>query len=131
MMGSEGVKPDLYAITSVLHACACNGFLDQGNNVHDFVARNALESHLFVADASMDMYAKHGDMEAARVVFDCTTRKDIVSWNTIIGGYSKNCLLNEALNLFSEMQSYLRPNSVTLACVLLAAASLSSFEKGR
>ena len=131
MMESEGIKPDLYAITSVLRACACSGFLDQGKHVHDFVARNGLESNLFVANALMDMYAKCGNMDAARVVFDRTTRKDIVSWNTMIGGYSKNCLPNEALNLFNEMQSYLRPNSVTLACVLPAAASLSSLEKGR
>lgn len=130
-MESEGVKPDLHAITSVLHACSCNVSLDQGKYVHEFVTRNGLENNLYVANALMDMYAKCGDMEAARLVFDRMDRKDIISWNTMIGGYSRNCLPNEALNLFSEMQSHTRPNSVTMASVLPASASLSSLEKGR
>jgi len=89
MMESEGMKPDLYAITSVLHACACSGSLDKDKHVHDFVARNGLESNLFVANPLMDMYAKCGNMDAARVVFDRMARKDIISWDTLIGGYQR------------------------------------------
>jgi len=101
-MESEVITSDLYAITSVLHACACNGSLDQVKHVRDFVARNGLEFNLFVAKALMDLYAKCGNMGAARVVFNHMARKDSISWNACIGGFSKNCLLNEALDLFSS-----------------------------
>ncbi|XP_072999066.1 pentatricopeptide repeat-containing protein DOT4, chloroplastic [Typha latifolia] len=130
-MESDGIKPDLFAVTSVLHACACRGSLDKGKVVHDYVVRNFMEKSLYVANALMDMYAKCGDMEEARSLFDHTVNKDIISWNTMIGGYSRNCLPNEALSLFSEMQFHLRPNSVTMACILPAVASLSTLERGR
>nr|XP_010916743.1 pentatricopeptide repeat-containing protein DOT4, chloroplastic [Elaeis guineensis] len=130
-MESVGVRPDLFAVTSALHACSCRGSLDQGKNIHDYIVRNRLEKNLIVANALMDMYSKCGSMEEARSIFDNTTSKNIISWNTLIGGYSKNCFPNEALSLFSKMQFHMRPNSVTMACVLPAAASLSSLEKGR
>lgn len=130
-MESVGVRPDLFAVTSALHACACSGSLDQGKNIHDYIVRNRLEKNVFVSNALMDMFSKCGSMKEARSVFDNTTSKNIISWNTLIGGYSKNCFPNEALSLFSEMQFHMRPNSVTMACVLPAVASLSSLEKGR
>ncbi|KAK8955150.1 Pentatricopeptide repeat-containing protein [Platanthera guangdongensis] len=52
----------------------------------------------------MDMYAKCGDMKNARFVFKHISSKDVVSWNTLIGGYSKNSLPNEALYLFVKMR---------------------------
>ncbi|MQM12146.1 hypothetical protein Taro_045061 [Colocasia esculenta] len=130
-MESEGVAPDLFVITSVLHACACNESLEEGKRVHEYVTRRKLEKNLFVANALMDMYAKCGCMTAAKMIFEHMVVKDTVSWNTMIGGYSKNCLPNEALTLFSEMQSQIRPNSVTIACVLPALASLSFLDRGR
>ncbi|OAY84423.1 Pentatricopeptide repeat-containing protein DOT4, chloroplastic [Ananas comosus] len=130
-MESRGVKPDQFAVTSVLHACSCKGSLNHGKFVHDSIVKSGMKKNLFVANALMDMYAKCGDMENARSVFDQTVKKDLISWNTLIGGYSKNNLPNEALHLFGEMQSHFRPNSVTMACILPACASLSSLERGR
>ncbi|XP_068664677.1 pentatricopeptide repeat-containing protein DOT4, chloroplastic [Aristolochia californica] len=130
VMEEEGVMPDLFAITSVLHACACNGSLEHGKRIHDHIIENGLESHLFVANSLIAMYAKCGSMVDAESVFNMMVERDIVSWNTMIGGYSKNSLPNEALSLFSQMQG-LKPNSVTVASVLPACASLSTLEKGR
>ncbi|KAH0450634.1 hypothetical protein IEQ34_021326 [Dendrobium chrysotoxum] len=130
-MEEENVEPDLHFITCALHACACSGSLNHGKHIHDYAVRNGLDSHIFVANALMDMYAKCGNMENARYVFDHTADKDMISWNTLIGGYAKNSLPNEALHLFVKMQLHMKPNSTTMACVLRASASLSSLEKGR
>ncbi|XXG67497.1 hypothetical protein AAC387_Pa06g0832 [Persea americana] len=130
-MEVEGIKPDLFTVTSILHACACNGSIEQGKGIHDYVMRNGLQSNLSVANALMDMYAKCGSMEDARLIFDHMFARDIISWNTMIGGYSKNSLPNEALDLFVKMQLESKPNGVTMACILPACASLSALEKGR
>ncbi|PKA51663.1 Pentatricopeptide repeat-containing protein [Apostasia shenzhenica] len=130
-MEAEGVELDLHFITSALHCCACSGSLNQGKHIHDYVVRNGLESNVFVANSLMDMYAKCGNMVDARLVFDCTSIKDIISWNTLIGGYSKNSLPNEALALFAKMQQHYKPNTITMACTLRASASLSALDKGR
>ncbi|XVE88228.1 hypothetical protein DITRI_Ditri19aG0052100 [Diplodiscus trichospermus] len=130
-MEKEGVKLDVVAITSILHACARSGLLENGKNVHYYIKANNMESNLFVCNALMDMYAKCGSMEDANSVFSRMAVKDIISWNTMIGGYSKNCLPNEALKMFAVMLKELKPDSRTMACVLPACASLAALERGK
>ncbi|KAK9051639.1 hypothetical protein SSX86_028267 [Deinandra increscens subsp. villosa] len=129
-MKKKGVKPDTFTVTSILHACASNGSLEKGKEVHGFIKDNEIQS-LPVSNALMDMYAKCGSMEDAYSVFADTPFKDIVSWNTMIGGYSKNRLPNEALDLFIKMQREVTPDNVTMTCILPACASLAALNKGR
>ncbi|KAI3796779.1 hypothetical protein L1987_39464 [Smallanthus sonchifolius] len=129
-MKKEGVKPDMFTVTSILHACASNGSLEKGKEVHDYIKENQMQS-LAVSNALMDMYAKCGSMEDAYSVFSDTRFKDIVSWNTMIGGYSKNCLPNKALDLFTQMQREITPDNVTMTCVLPVCASLAALNKGQ
>ena len=46
------------------------------------------------------MYAKCGNMEKARCVFDGIVEKDIVTWSTMIQTYALNGFPKEALDLF-------------------------------
>ncbi|KAA0057054.1 pentatricopeptide repeat-containing protein DOT4 [Cucumis melo var. makuwa] len=130
-MKSRGVVPDVYAVTSILHACAINGNLKSGQIVHDYIRENNLETNSFVSNALTDMYAKCGSMKDAHDVFSHMKKKDVISWNTMIGGYSKNRLPNEALTLFAEMQSESKPDGTTVACILPACASLAALDRGR
>ncbi|XWS12495.1 hypothetical protein CRYUN_Cryun37aG0094000 [Craigia yunnanensis] len=130
-MEREGVKLDVVAITSILHACARSGSLENGKDVHYYIKANNMESNLFVCNALMDMYAKCGSMEDANSVFSQMVVKDIISWNTMIGGFSKNCLPNEALKMFATMLKELKPDSRTMACILPACASLAALERGK
>lgn len=130
-MERGGVEPDVFAITSILHACACEGFLEIGKDVHNYIKENNMQSSLYVSNALMDMYAKCGSMEDAELVFSEIPVKDIVSWNTMIGGYSKNSFPNEALNLFVAMLQELEPDGRTMACILPACASLAALDRGR
>ncbi|GMP74269.1 hypothetical protein CsSME_00031732 [Camellia sinensis var. sinensis] len=130
-MKKEGVQPDNFTVTSILHACACSGSLENGKEVHNYIRENKIRLNLSVSNALMDMYAKCGNMEDAYSVFSQMPKKDIVSWNTMIGGYSKNSLSNEALNLFIVMQRELKPDNVTMTCILPACASLAALDRGR
>ncbi|CAJ1938673.1 unnamed protein product [Sphenostylis stenocarpa] len=130
-MQSKGLKPDAYTLSSVLHACAYSNSLDKGRDIHNFIKKNYMELHLPVSNALMNMYAKCGIMEEAHLIFSQIPVKDTVSWNTIIGGYSQNSLPYEALELFLDMQKQLKPNDITMACVLPACAGLAALEKGR
>nr|WDD38948.1 DOT4 protein [Fagopyrum tataricum] len=130
-MEDEGIKPDTFAVTNVLHACTLTGSLTNGRNFNNYVRKNNLESNLSVCNALMDMYAKCGSMEEAQLVFDDSPTRDIVSWNTMIGGYSKNNSPDKALDLFLKMQHEVLPDNITMACILSALSSLSAFEQGR
>ncbi|KFK28546.1 hypothetical protein AALP_AA7G010600 [Arabis alpina] len=132
-MEEEGISPDVYSVTAVLNCCARNRLLDEGKRVHEWIKENDMGFDMFVSNALMDMYAKCGSMREAELVFSEMPVKDIYSWNTVIGGYSKNCYANEALSLFSLMLEEKRvdPDERTVACLLPACASLSAFDKGR
>ncbi|XP_045821078.1 pentatricopeptide repeat-containing protein DOT4, chloroplastic [Trifolium pratense] len=130
-MQRKGVRPDIYTVTSIVHACACSYSLDKGRDVHSYIIKNGMGLNLPVANALMNMYAKCGSVEEARSVFSQIPAKDIVSWNTMIGGYSQNSFPNEALELFLDMQKRLKPDDITMACVLPACAGLAALDKGR
>ncbi|XP_065877408.1 pentatricopeptide repeat-containing protein DOT4, chloroplastic [Euphorbia lathyris] len=130
-MESEGVRPDIFTITVVLHACACNGSLEDGKEIHNYIKENNMQSNLFVCNSLMDMYAKCGSMEEANSVFLEMPVRDIISWNTMIGGASKNGFSNEALTLFASMVRESKPDGRTVACTLPACASLAALDRGR
>ncbi|RVW52894.1 Pentatricopeptide repeat-containing protein [Vitis vinifera] len=54
------------------------------------------------------------------------SQKDLVSWNALISGYAQDECADEALKAFRDMQlEEIRPNTVTIACILSVCAHLS------
>ena len=53
----------------------------------------------------MDMYAKCGVVETAFDVFKSMDKKDLISWNTIIGGLAVHEHGADAFNLFSQTKN--------------------------
>eukprot|EP00253_Pinus_taeda_P035258 PITA_35258 len=76
------------------------------------------------------MYAKCGNLENARQMFDKMSQRDVVSWTAMIAGYAQNGHASEALIFFNQMQrSDAKPNSVTIVSVLSAFAYLASLQQ--
>ena len=69
--------------------------------------RNRFESDVFVGTALIDMYAKCGSIKTARKLFDNMSNKNVVSWNAMIVGYGMHEYGEDALVLFTPMQSHL------------------------
>lgn len=55
--------------------------------------------------------------------------RDLVSWNSMISGYSRMGLDREALELFREMK--IAPNEMTIGSVLASCGGLGDVETGR
>ncbi|XP_071723416.1 pentatricopeptide repeat-containing protein At2g39620-like [Rutidosis leptorrhynchoides] len=71
------------------------------------------------------MFCKMGDLTSAREVFDKMPNKDVVTWNTMIAGFSKSLDPAMALSCFKSMQLYgLEPDSVTFLNVMPAVSKL-------
>ncbi|XP_010246332.2 PREDICTED: pentatricopeptide repeat-containing protein At1g08070, chloroplastic-like [Nelumbo nucifera] len=102
-MVSSNIKPDVVAMVSVLSACSHLRELDLGKWVHHFVSKERIGMTRHLAVALIDMYAKCGDMDAARQVFDSMGSKVLVAWNAIIDGYCKLGKLDVACSLFDQM----------------------------
>ena len=118
---STNVKPDNFTVTCVLKALA-SLFSDStlAKEVHCFVLRHWIESDIFVANALITCYSRCDELGLARILFDRMSVRDIVSWNSMIAGYSQGGFYEECKELYKEMlgSAELRPNAVTMVSVL-------------
>ncbi|KAF9690240.1 hypothetical protein SADUNF_Sadunf01G0175000 [Salix dunnii] len=75
-------------------------------------------------------YAKNGELEVARALFNEIPERNVVSWNAMIAGYSQNNQPKEALELFQRMleAAAFVPMENTLVCVLSACGQLGCLD---
>eukprot|EP01018_Ginkgo_biloba_P008707 Gb_07635 [translate_table: standard] len=131
-MQLAGLKPDPVTIASVLPACARLVALQHGKEIHDYIIRSGFDYDIFVRNSLIDMYTKCENTDDARHVFDNMSVRDVVSWSSIIAGYSQNGHFVETLELFWQMiLAGVKPNSVTFASVLPACAGLTNIKQGK
>jgi pentatricopeptide repeat protein len=77
------------------------------------------------------MYAKCGHIDDACEVFDRMPYRGIVSWGAMITGYAHQGDSYRALDLYCKMVSDVKPDDVTLLCVLKACRSMGALEQGK
>ncbi|XP_057818471.2 pentatricopeptide repeat-containing protein At2g13600-like [Cryptomeria japonica] len=128
---STGVKPESTTFASILPACARTGDLEQGMDIHQWIIESGLLSDVVVANALIDMYAKCGSINKAYKLFDKMPQRDVISWTTMIAGYTQNGFVEEALETFKKMQlASVKPASTTLATILPACSKMGAIEQG-
>ncbi|CAN1230109.1 Pentatricopeptide repeat-containing protein DOT4, chloroplastic [Linum grandiflorum] len=125
------IRPDIFTLSVVLHACGCSGSVDSGRDVHRYIVEHGLESDLFVCNSLMDMYAKCGSMEDASRLFMKMPTKDLVSWTAMIAGYGMHGLGKEAVEAFRRMrQEGIEPDQVSFISVLYACSHSGLVDEG-
>lgn len=130
LMIEKGVKPDKYAFPFALKSCAGLSDLHVGRLIHQHSVCCGY-SDIYIDAALVDMYSKCGDIEAARLVFDKMTQRDLVSWTSMISGYAHNSYNSETLEFFDVMRdSGVKPSRVAILSVLLACGNLGGLRKG-
>ncbi|XP_057837432.2 pentatricopeptide repeat-containing protein At1g11290, chloroplastic-like [Cryptomeria japonica] len=130
-MQLASVKPNSATIASILPACAKMGALEQGMDIHQSIIEGGGCSDIIVGNALVDMYAKCGSMDKARVMFDRMHQRNVVSWTAMIAGYAQNGLVEKALETFKQMQlAGVEPDSTTFVSILPACAKMGALELG-
>ncbi|KAK3412149.1 hypothetical protein EUGRSUZ_I00931 [Eucalyptus grandis] len=128
----SGCPSDSFTLPSVLKACSALGALDVGKEVHCVALRAGFEANVVVQTALLDFYAKTGRLEVADKLIGLIPEPDLVSWNALIAGSSRNGLREKALELFGKIRAVgLTPNVSTLACVIPACTRLGRLDVGR
>eukprot|EP01018_Ginkgo_biloba_P000673 Gb_14133 [translate_table: standard] len=131
-MQHEGIRPNQFTFSSALAACAFLAALDQGKQVHAQSIKTGFESYITVGNSLIDMYAKSGDLEDARKVFDKRSEQNVITWTTMIAGCAQHGHGEEAIQLFQNMQcAGIVPNHITYVCVLSACSHVGLVDKGR
>lgn len=130
MMPQEGAKPNKYTFASVLKACGSLGLLQTGRQIHTESIKQRCELDYFVGTAVVDMYVKCGSMISANDVFDRLPQRDMVTWNTMIAGYTQHHQGEKALQLYARMQEEgAIPNNWVFVSALKACSSCADAEE--
>eukprot|EP01018_Ginkgo_biloba_P034078 Gb_04445 [translate_table: standard] len=131
-MQQAGIQPNNFTFPFVLKACASLTAVQHGKEIHDQIIRSRFESYVCVGNALVDMYAKCGNIDFARHLFDGMSKRDVVTWTAMIAGYVQNGQANEALKFFHQMQlAGVKPNRVTILSLLSACADLAALQQGK
>ncbi|KAK1256698.1 Pentatricopeptide repeat-containing protein [Acorus gramineus] len=104
-MEVEDVKPNDVTMTSVVNACAQMGDLELGMWVCSYTERNVIRQSLILNNAMLDMYAKCGNLEEARKLFDAMGDRDSFTWTTMLVGYASDGDFKAARRVFEAMPS--------------------------
>ncbi|KAF2319826.1 hypothetical protein GH714_019454 [Hevea brasiliensis] len=89
--------------------------------------------------AMISGYTRVGQIGNAISLFDQMPERDVPSWNAVIAGCTQNGLFSEAISLFRKMMllaqatqhRHIRPNQVTVVCVLSASANTGMLQLGK
>ncbi|KAI9196153.1 hypothetical protein LWI28_021510 [Acer negundo] len=128
LVGS-GLFPDKFTFPFVLSACAKSLACSEGAQVHGAIVKMGFEGDVFIANSLIHFYGECGEIDYGRKVFDEMSERNVVSWTSLICGCARRDKPKEAVDLFFHMvEEGVRPNSITMVCVISACAKLQDLE---
>ncbi|XP_043700900.1 pentatricopeptide repeat-containing protein At4g19220, mitochondrial [Telopea speciosissima] len=126
------VQPDLVTLVAAISLCAELNLVQEGRAIHAFMIRREMEFDCLLTNNLMDMYSKCNNVKSAKILFEIIPQRDLVSWNSLIAGYSKNGCMREAQYLFKELLCQgLQCSLVTLLAVLSSCDSPDALQFGK
>ncbi|KAH7306475.1 hypothetical protein KP509_22G014800 [Ceratopteris richardii] len=130
-MQAEGVIPNAHTYASILKACAISKAVHKGQHIHEEINKRNLLENPVVGCALVDMYANFGLLTKAQDVHHKLVKRDVVTWNSLITGFARHELAQDAIECFDRMQiDGVSPNAITYVSVLNACSSLKAIVKG-
>ncbi|KNA10436.1 hypothetical protein SOVF_144420 [Spinacia oleracea] len=131
-MRDSEVRPNEYTFAAVITACAHLGRVIWGEQLHGHVMKTGSVDALSVANSVMTLYSRCGQLKSASLIFETITKKDIISWTSIITGYSQAGYGKEAFDYFSWMRKEgPKPTEFAFASMLSVSGSMAVLEQGR
>ncbi|XP_024522710.1 pentatricopeptide repeat-containing protein At1g11290, chloroplastic-like [Selaginella moellendorffii] len=126
----DGARHSVPVILAALKSCSVSRDIETGMKIHaNVVSGSRFHTNIYILNSLLDLYSKCGSMVDAQLVFDRMPVHTIVSWNTIIKGYTHSGKGSLALDLFSSMQQQgCQPNSRSFVAAIGAVTSLLAAE---
>ncbi|KAL7099020.1 hypothetical protein ACP275_09G055700 [Erythranthe tilingii] len=129
-MKRSGLDSDEVTLVNLLSLCKFLGHFRECKLIHSRVIRKGFELNDLAVNSLIDAYTKCNEIDVSSKLFCQIKRPDIVSWSTMISGFTYCGMPDEAISLYQEIfLSLENPNTVTLIN-LLEACGVSA-EVGR
>lgn len=131
-MRESGVDPNEYTFAAIMSGCAGLARIKWGEQLHAHMVKKAVLGSLSVANSTMTMYSKCGKLDSTLAIFQEMHTKDVVTWSTMIAGYSQGGLCTQTFDLLSSMRwEGPKPTEFALASVLSICGSMAILEQGK
>lgn len=128
MQSVDGLNPDDSTFTSLLKCCSS---LEEVKQIHGLAFKCGFEVDVVVGSALVDLYAKCGDINSCRKIYDSMEEKDTFVWSSIISGYTKNNKGEESVHFFKDMcRQGMKPDEHVLSSTLKACAEIDNLNTG-
>ncbi|OEL33319.1 Pentatricopeptide repeat-containing protein [Dichanthelium oligosanthes] len=125
------LEPSVYA--GFLRYASRGRSLSLARLAHSHMIRAGYRPGLFLRNNLLAAYCRAGDMRHARLLFDGMPRRDAVSWNTLIAGYSAQGSPRLALSAFRDARrdGAVAADRFTYATVLAACGGARDGRSGQ
>lgn len=132
-MNISGIIFDAVTYCTILAHCADHEEFRFGIQLHSLVIKCGFDCDVYVGNALITMYSKWGHVLEAERVFDEMPKKDLVSWNAMLSGYSQEGNYGpEAIWLFTEMvRDGMKLDHVSFTSAVSACGFERNLELGR
>ncbi|CAI0468915.1 unnamed protein product [Linum tenue] len=123
------LKPDAITIASILPSYAELAMVNECKQIHALAAK--FGSNTVISNALIHAYAKCGDLDTARRIFDRMPGKNLVSWNTMILAYGMHGFGETAIATFSQMrETGIEPDQGSFVSLLYSCSISGLIEQG-
>ncbi|KAM1409046.1 hypothetical protein ACFX2I_009487 [Malus domestica] len=124
------IFPSTY--TNLVYACSSLRSLEHGRRIHGHTLASNYQPDIVFQNHVLNMYGKCGSLADARKVFDAMPERNVVSWTSLISGYSQNSQEDKAIELYFQMlRAGCVPDHFTFGSVLKACSGLRNELLGR
>ncbi|VFQ77510.1 unnamed protein product [Cuscuta campestris] len=128
-----GLIPDAISVTNALVAVSSLAVLLKGKALHGYLIRYQIPVDNQVENSLIDMYIKSGCLKYAEHIFNSnnTSKRNSITWNSMISGYGSHGECFRAISLFNEMRrSRITPDDVTFLSLISACNHSGLVEEG-
>uniref|UniRef100_A0A7N0UAG5 Pentatricopeptide repeat-containing protein n=1 Tax=Kalanchoe fedtschenkoi TaxID=63787 RepID=A0A7N0UAG5_KALFE len=131
-MCSQNVKADEFIMVSLMSACSKIGIPKLAEWVDAYVCQSSIDHrNYYISAALVDMNAKCGNMDRATVLFEEMPRRNLVSYCSMMQGFSIHGCGAQAVGLFRRMlDDGLTPDGVAFTVILTACCDAGLVDEG-
>ncbi|KAG9450889.1 hypothetical protein H6P81_010854 [Aristolochia fimbriata] len=103
-MQLQGLRPDSVSIIGALSACGELKDMLLGRAAHGYALRNGYNRNINILNALLHFYTDSDWFSYCLKLFNVMPQKNVISWNTLIGGAVRNYDIATAITFLYEMQ---------------------------
>ncbi|KAG8072290.1 hypothetical protein GUJ93_ZPchr0006g44934 [Zizania palustris] len=118
-MERANTKYNQHTFANLLKICGSRRYKEYGRQIHGHAIKTIDKMNVVLETELIDMYAKCGCIEVARLLFLRMNERNLVSWNALLSGYAGDGQPVATINIYRQVElACVRPDQYTLAGLL-------------